>query len=57
MLVVMLLAAKPHRFSGLGRAIPDISKRMLTQTPRDLERDGMLAGSIFPKPLAAFARA
>jgi len=28
MLVVMALAAKPHRFSELGRAIPDISKRI-----------------------------
>jgi len=48
MLVVMALAAKPHRFSELGRAIPDISKRMLTETLRDLERDGLLTRSVFP---------
>ncbi len=48
MLVVMALAAKPHRFSELGRAIPDISKRMLTETLRDLERNGLLTRSVFP---------
>ncbi len=48
MLVVMALAAKPYRFSELGRAIPDISKRMLTETLRALERDGLLTRSVFP---------
>jgi len=48
MLVVMALAARPHRFSELGRAVPDISKRMLTETLRDLERDGLLTRSVFP---------
>ena len=28
--------------------IPDISKRMLTQTFRDLERDGLIARTVFP---------
>jgi len=31
-----------HRFSELLGAIPDISQRMLTQTLRALERDGMV---------------
>ncbi len=48
MLVIMALAAKPYRFSELGRAIPDISKRMLTETLRNLERDGLLTRSVFP---------
>jgi len=48
MLVVMALAAKAHRFSELGRAIPDISKRMLAETLRDLERDGLLTRRVFP---------
>ena len=38
----------PHRFSAVQRAIPDISKRMLTQTFRDLERDGLIARTVFP---------
>ncbi len=47
-LIVMALAAEPQRFSEIRRAIPDISKRMLTQTLRNLERDGMLAREVFP---------
>ena len=41
-LVVCALNDAPHRFSDLRRAIPDISKKMLTQTLRNLERDGIL---------------
>ena len=47
-LIVIVLALKPHRFSEVRRAIPDISKRMLTQTLRDLERDGLIARRVFP---------
>lgn len=47
-LIVGTLAAGPHRFSAIQRAIPDISKRMLTQTLRDLERDGLVSREVFP---------
>jgi DNA-binding HxlR family transcriptional regulator len=47
-LIVVALAGGPHRFSQLSRAIPDISKRMLTQTLRDLERDGLITRQVFP---------
>ncbi len=47
-LVLGTLASGPHRFSAVQRAIPDISKRMLTQTLRDLERDGLIARTVFP---------
>ncbi|WP_144109364.1 winged helix-turn-helix transcriptional regulator [Paraburkholderia sp. BCC1886] len=47
-LVLVTLANGPHRFSAARRAIPDISKRMLTQTLRDLERDGLIARAVFP---------
>ena len=47
-LVLLALAGGPHRFSELGRAVPDISKRMLTQTLRDLERDGFVTRHVFP---------
>jgi DNA-binding HxlR family transcriptional regulator len=47
-LVVMTMATRPQRFSELHRAIRDISKRMLTQTLRDLERDGLLSRHVFP---------
>lgn len=47
-LVVLVLTDRPHRFSELLRAIPDVSKRMLTQSLRDLERDGLVAREVFP---------
>jgi len=47
-LMIMTLAMRPQRFSELHRAIRDISKRMLTQTLRDLERDGLISRHVFP---------
>jgi DNA-binding HxlR family transcriptional regulator len=48
MLLIMALAMRPQRFSELNRAVRDISKRMLTQTLRDLERDGLITRHVFP---------
>lgn len=48
MLILVALAAAPRRFSELHRLIPDISKRMLTQTLRGLERDGLATRHVFP---------
>nr|WP_230598519.1 helix-turn-helix domain-containing protein [Xanthomonas albilineans] len=47
-LFVMLLAERPHRFGELRRAVPDISQRMLTQTLRDLQREGLVAREVLP---------
>lgn len=47
MLLVMTLAAGPKRFNQLRREVPDISQKMLTQTLRDLQRDGMVARRVF----------
>lgn len=47
MLLVMTLAGEAKRFSQLRRDIPDISQKMLTQTLRDLQRDGMVARRVF----------
>jgi DNA-binding HxlR family transcriptional regulator len=47
-LILIILAAKPRRFSEMHRTVPDISKRMLTQTLRQLERDGMVTRHVFP---------
>ncbi len=46
-LILLELEAGPQRFNALGRALPDISKRMLTQSLRDLERDGLVLRSVF----------
>ena len=48
MLTLAALAAAPRRFSELHRTMPDISKRMLTQTLRNLERDGLATRHVFP---------
>lgn len=48
MLTLAALAAAPRRFSELHRIMPDISKRMLTQTLRNLERDGLATRHVFP---------
>lgn len=47
-LIMISLTARPHRFSELQRAIPDVSKRMLTQSLRNLERDGLILREVFP---------
>ena len=41
-LVLLLLARKPTRFNELRRAIQGISQKMLSQTLRTLERDGLV---------------
>lgn len=36
------------RFTALKRAISDISQRMLAQTLRSLEQDGLISRTVFP---------
>lgn len=47
-LVLCHLSFGSHRFSELRGAIPDISQRMLTQTLRELERDGLITRDMQP---------
>lgn len=48
-LIVGMLAeaGAPVRFTELRRAIGGISQKMLTQTLRDLERDGLVTRTVF----------
>ncbi len=46
-LIIVTLAERPRRFGELRREIDDISQRMLTQTLRDLQRDGLVARQVF----------
>lgn len=47
-LILVALGKGPRRFGELRRMLPDISKRMLSQSLRDLERDGMLTRHVYP---------
>lgn len=47
-LVVYALRSGTMRHSELMRAIGDVSQKMLTQTLRRLERDGMVSRTVYP---------
>ncbi len=47
-LIIIMLAERPRRFSELKRAIGGISQRMLTLSLRGLERDGLVRRTVFP---------
>jgi DNA-binding HxlR family transcriptional regulator len=45
-LIVVLLARRAHRYTELAKAIDGISPKMLTQTLRGLERDGLITRTV-----------
>jgi DNA-binding HxlR family transcriptional regulator len=47
-LVIYALADGKHRYSALKRRIGGVSQKMLTQTLRDLERDGLVERTVHP---------
>lgn len=47
-LLIGALAERAYRFGELRRLVPDISQRMLTQTLRDLQRDGYVDRLVYP---------
>ncbi|WP_027340949.1 winged helix-turn-helix transcriptional regulator [Hamadaea tsunoensis] len=47
-LVIAALAGGPRRYNDLGRDIAGVSQKMLTQTLRTLERDGLVARTVTP---------
>jgi DNA-binding HxlR family transcriptional regulator len=48
--IVIVHALMPGklRFSELHRAIPGVSKKVLTQTLRNMERDGFVSRTVYP---------
>ena len=48
LLIGVQLAAGPRRFGELAKAVDGISKKMLAQTLRNLERDGLVARTVIP---------
>jgi DNA-binding HxlR family transcriptional regulator len=49
LLIEALEEAGPKRFSALGREVPGISQKMLTQTLRQMERDGLVTRKVYPE--------
>ncbi len=47
-LILVTLAHSPLRFNALARTVPDISRRMLAETLRHLERDGLVWREVTP---------
>jgi DNA-binding HxlR family transcriptional regulator len=47
-LIIQNLAGQTLRYSALKRGIGDISQKMLTQTLRSLERDGLVRRKVYP---------
>jgi len=47
-LLILNLAGGPQRFGRLRSEIDDISQRMLTETLRNLQRDGLVEREVFP---------
>ncbi|MDR3669993.1 MAG: helix-turn-helix domain-containing protein [Holophaga sp.] len=48
-LVIHILAGGTYRYSDLQRAVDGISQKMLTQTLRELERNGLVLRKVFPE--------
>lgn len=46
LLLLLTLKEAPQRFNALGRAVPDISRRMLSTTLKTLEADGLIWRSV-----------
>ncbi len=49
LIIGILAQAECRRFNELRRMIGGISQKMLTQTLRDLERDGLVKRTIYPE--------
>ena len=48
-LIISTLNAGPLRYSDVQASIPGISQRMLTQTLKHLERDGLITRTAYPE--------
>ncbi|MBY8859663.1 helix-turn-helix transcriptional regulator [Nocardia sp. CA2R105] len=46
--ILLLTTQRPMRFTQLERDIEGVSRRMLTLTLRNLERDGLVVRTVYP---------
>ena len=49
MLVILALSGPPRRYSELQRQVKGVTKKMLTETLRGLERDGLVLRRVYPR--------
>ena len=49
LIIESLEEAGATRFSAIGRALPGISQKMLTQTLRQMEREGLVSRTAYPE--------
>lgn len=49
LLILFCIVNGVNRFGAMQRAIPTITKQMLTQQLRELEADGLISREIFPE--------
>jgi DNA-binding HxlR family transcriptional regulator len=49
LIIGLLIVEQPRRFAALQRQIGGISQKMLTQTLRSLERDGLVKRTVYPQ--------
>jgi DNA-binding HxlR family transcriptional regulator len=49
LIIGLLDQQQPQRFAALQRSIGGISQKMLTQTLRSLERDGLVQRTVYPQ--------
>ena len=47
-LIITTLAGEPRRYNALRREIAGVSQKMLTQSLRDLECNGLVARTVYP---------
>src|SRR5215213_9359066 len=52
LLIVRELAPGPRRFTDLLDGLPGVSRKLLTERLRDLERDGIISRKELPPPAA-----
>lgn len=48
LLVLAMLAERPHRYNEMRRRVEGVSQRMLTRTLRVLEEEGLVSRTVFP---------
>lgn len=49
LLILRNLLARPYRFNELRRTIPGISQKVLTDSLRSMEEDGIITRTVFPE--------